>query len=212
MKMPQVVSAEEWQEARDALLVKEKALTKAQDALAAERRRLPMVEWDAGYVFEGPDGKVTLLDLFEGRRQLIVYHFMPFTSAGPCPGCSFVVDTMGRQEPLHNRDISRVVTSMATVDEIDAMKKRMEWTVPWYSALGSTFTDDCGVESFGVSVFLREGDKVYRTYFTTGRGGDQLLSTLRYIDLTPLGRQEAWEEESRGDDGPGYWWRPHDEY
>ncbi len=209
-----IVSPEEWQTARDELLVKEKELMKAQDHLAAERRRLPMVRFDAKYQFDSADGAVSLLDLFEGRRQLIVYHFMlhPGDKAG-CPGCSLIVDNVPHLAHLHARDITFKVVAPATLEEIERYKARMGWDVPWVSAHGSDFTEDCGVgKGFGVSVFWREDDKVFRTYFTSGRGGETFLATHRYIDITPLGRQEAWEEESRGDDGPSHWWRRHDEY
>ena len=209
-----IVSPEEWQTARDELLVKEKELMKAQDHLAAERRRLPMVRFDAKYQFDSADGAVSLLDLFEGRRQLIVYHFMlhPGDKAG-CPGCSLIVDNVPHLAHLHARDITFKVVAPATLEEIERYKARMGWDVPWVSAHGSDFTEDCGVgKGFGVSVFWREDEKVFRTYFTSGRGGETFLATHRYIDITPLGRQEAWEEESRGDDGPSHWWRRHDEY
>lgn len=212
--LPEIVSQDQWQVAREALLAKEKELTRATDAVAAERRRLPMVRFDDKYEFVGPQGRVTLLDLFEGRRQLIVYHFMlgPGQKAG-CPGCSLIVDNIGHLAHLHARDTTLSVVAPATLPEIERYKERMGWTVPWVSTDGGDFNSDCGIDGgFGVSVFLREGDEVFRTYFTTGRGGDQLLSTLRYLDLTPLGRQEAWEESSRGTDGPGHWWKRHDEY
>ncbi|MFI7121544.1 DUF899 domain-containing protein [Amycolatopsis sp. NPDC049868] len=211
--LPSIVSADEWQIARDALLAKEKELTRAADAIAAERRRLPMVRFDSGYEFEGPQGKMTLLDLFEGRRQLIVYHFMlgPGQKAG-CPGCSMLVDNIGHPAHLHARDTTLYVVAPATLPEIERYKERMGWTMPWVSTLGD-FNPDCGVDGgFGISVFLRDGDDVFRTYFTTGRGADQLVGTLRYLDLTPLGRQEAWEEAGQGTDGPGHWWKRHDEY
>ncbi|HEY3468015.1 MAG TPA: DUF899 domain-containing protein [Amycolatopsis sp.] len=213
MTLPRIVSPEEWQAERDALLVKEKAHMKAGDHLAAERRRLPMVRFGE-YTFESPDGPVSLVDLFDGRRQLIVYHFMlhPGDDAG-CPGCSLVVDNLPHLAHLHARDVTLKVVAPATLPEIERYRKRMGWEVPWVSAHGTTFPDDCGVgRGFGVSVFLRDGDAVYRTYFTSGRGGEMFLASHRYLDVTPLGRQEAWEEESRGDDAPSSWWRRHDEY
>ncbi|AUI57624.1 DUF899 domain-containing protein [Amycolatopsis sp. BJA-103] len=211
--LPEIVSQDEWQSAREALLAKEKELTRAADAVAAERRRLPMVRFDGGHEFEGPQGRVTLLDLFEGRRQLIVYHFMlaPGQKAG-CPGCSMVVDNIGHLAHLHARDTTLSVVAPATLPEIERYKERMGWTVPWVST-GGDFNAACDVGAgFGISVFLRDGDEVFRTYFTTDRGGDQLVGTLRYLDLTPFGRQEAWEESGRGTDGPGHWWKLHDEY
>jgi predicted dithiol-disulfide oxidoreductase (DUF899 family) len=212
--MTAIVSPEEWQAARDALLVKEKAHMKAADRLAAERRRLPMVRFDAKYPFESATGTVGLLELFEGRRQLIVYHFMlhPGDEAG-CPGCSLLVDNLPHLAHLHARDVTLQVVAPATLPEIERYRTRMGWDVPWVSAHGTSFTEDCGVGTgFGVSVFLRDGDEVYRTYFTTGRGGEAFLASHRYLDITPLGRQEAWEEESHGDAAPSSWWRRHDEY
>jgi len=214
VNLPQVVAAAEWQVARDELLVKEKALTRASDALNAERRRLPMVAFPKEYEFEGRDGKANLLDLFEGRRQLIVYHFMlaPGSDRG-CPGCSFLVDNLGHPAHLNARDTTFVLVAPARLSEIEAFRTRMGWDVPWVSAFDSDFSADCGIDGgFGVSVFIRDGDDIFRSYFTSGRGGDQFLGTLRYLDLTPLGRQEAWEESSRGNDEAGAWWRLHDEY
>ncbi|WP_020673710.1 DUF899 domain-containing protein [Amycolatopsis nigrescens] len=214
MDLPRVVSQEEWQAARDELLVKEKAQMRAGDAIAAERRRLPMVAFDKEYVFEGADGKATLLDLFDGRRQLIVYHFMMQPgSTHRCPGCSMVVDNMGHPAHVHARDTTLVVTAPAPLAESEAYRQRMGWTVPWYSAYGNDFTDDCGVgDGFGISVFIRDGERIFRSYFTSGRGAELVDTNLHYIDLTPLGRQEAWEESGHGDSTPGSWWRLHDEY
>ncbi|WP_410578731.1 DUF899 domain-containing protein [Amycolatopsis sp. lyj-108] len=212
--LPEVVSREEWQAARDALMIKEKELTKATDAINAERRRLPMVRFDGKYEFEGTDGRVSLLDLFEGRRQLIVYHFMlnPGQKAG-CVGCSMVIDHVGPLAHLHDRDTTFTAVSPATLPEIEKYKERMGWTIPWVSTAGDDFNPDCGLDGgFGISVFLREGDEVFRTYFTSGRGAEQFVSTFRYLDLTPFGRQEAWEESGRGTDKPGHWWKRHDEY
>jgi predicted dithiol-disulfide oxidoreductase (DUF899 family) len=220
MSLPEIVSAEEWQAARERLLAKEKEATKASDALAAERRRLPMVRFDKDYVFEGPDGTASLLDLFEGRRQLIVYHFMfapgaPGWPSAGCDGCSMVVDNVGHLAHLHARDTSFALVSEAPVEKIQAYKQRMGWTIPWFSLAGNDFNADCGVTSgFGLSVFLRDGDDVFRTYFTTGRGVEALGSNWTFLDLTPLGRQEDWQDSPEGrPQGPRYeWWRRHDEY
>lgn len=209
-----VVSAAEWAEARAELLVKEKAALRTLDAVNAERRRLPMVRLDKPYVFHSPAGKASLLDLFDGRRQLITYHFMMFPGdPHRCPGCSLLVDNIANLAHLHSRDTTLVVTAPAPLEESEPYRERMGWTVPWYSTQDSDFTTDCGVSTgHGISVFLRDGDDVFRTYFTSGRGGDLLVSTLRYLDLTPFGRGEAWEESSPGTDGPSSWWRLHDEY
>jgi predicted dithiol-disulfide oxidoreductase (DUF899 family) len=220
MSLPQVVSAAEWQAAREALLVKEKVLTRAHDALNAERRRLPMVKVGKEYVFEGPHGPAGLLDLFEGRRQLILYHFMfgPDWDEG-CGGCSLLVDNMGHPAHLHARDTSLVLVSRAPLEKLEAFKARMGWSAPWYSSFGSDFNTDFGVstednESFGLSVFLRDGEDVYRTYFTAGRGVEHLGTNWTYLDLTPFGRQETWEDSPAGwpQSEPYMWWRYHDKY
>ena len=220
MNLPQVVSPDEWQTAHENLLAKEKAATRARDALAAERRRQPMVEFEKDYVFEGPNGEATLLDLFEGRRQLIVYHFM-FQPGAPgwpeagCDGCSMFVDQVGHPAHLHARDTSFALVSHASLAKIEDYRRRMGWSLPWFSLAGSDFNADCGVTSgFGLSVFLRDGERVDRTYFTTGRGVEALGSVWTFLDLTPLGRQETWEDtpEGRPQEPPYGWWRRHDEY
>jgi predicted dithiol-disulfide oxidoreductase (DUF899 family) len=220
MKLPPAVSPDDWQRARDELLAKEKEATRARDELAAERRRLPRVRFHNDYVFEGPDGEASLLDFFDGRRQLIVYHFMyhPGSPGWPdagCDGCSMVVDHLGPPAHLNARDTSLVLVSDASIDKIEAYRQRMGWTVPWYSLAGNDFNADCGVTTeFGLSVFIREGDEIFRSYFTNARGVEPIVSTFTLLDLTPLGRQEEWE-----DSPPGYpqtplyeWWRRHDEY
>jgi predicted dithiol-disulfide oxidoreductase (DUF899 family) len=226
--LPPVVSPAEWQAASDRLLAKEKEATRARDALAAERRRLPRVRIDKDYVFEGPDGEARLLDLFEGRRQLILYHFMfgPNQDVG-CDGCSMVVDQIGHLAHLHARDTSFALVSRAPIAKIEAYRQRMGWTIPWYSSFESDFNIDFGVspempqageyqdgESFGLSVFFRDGDEVFRTYFTTSRGVEALGSVWTFLDLTPLGRQEEWEDSPAGypQTKPYEWWRRHDEY
>ena len=224
MNLPQIVSQAEWEAAREKLLVKEKEATRARDALAAERRRLPMVRIDKEYVFEGPDGTATLLDLFDSRRQLIVYHFMfaPAVDGWPdagCDGCSMFVDQIGHLAHLHARNTSLVLVSRAPIASIERYRKRMGWTIPWFSSAGSDFNVDFGLttergETFGLSVFLREGDGVFRTYFTSGRGVEALGSVWTFLDLTPLGRQEDWEDSPPGypQTPPYVWWRRHDEY
>ena len=198
------------------------------DALAAERRRLPRVRIDKDYTFDGPDGKAGLLDLFEGRRQLLLYHFMfgPNQDAG-CDGCSMFDDQIGHLAHLHARDTSFALVSRAPLAKIEVYKKRMGWTIPWYSSFDSDFNVDFGVsppepqpdayqdgESFGLSVFLRDGDDVFRTYFTTHRGVEALGSVWTFLDVTPLGRQEEWEDSPAGypQTKPYEWWRRHDEY
>jgi predicted dithiol-disulfide oxidoreductase (DUF899 family) len=224
MNLPPVVSQAEWESARAALLAKEKAATRARDALAAERRRLPRVRIDKVYLFDGPAGSATLLDVFEGRRQLILYHFMfapgvdGWPSAG-CDGCSMVVDQVGHLAHLHARDTSFALVSRAPLENIEAYRARMGWTIPWYSSARSDFNVDFGLttddgETFGLSVFLRDGGDVYRTYFTSERGVEALGSVWTFLDLTPLGRQETWEDSPEGypQTPPYEWWRRHDEY
>ena len=228
MNLPPVVSPTEWQAAQEALLAKEKEATRARDALAAERRKLPRARIDKDYVFDGLDGKARLLDLFGERRQLLLYHFMfgPNQDAG-CDGCSMFVDQIGHLAHLHARDTSFALVSRAPVDKLEAYRKRMGWTIPWYSSFESEFNVDFGVgpetpqegvyqdgESFGLSVFLRNGEDIYRTYFTTARGAEALGSVWTFLDLTPLGRQEEWEDSPEGypQTKPYQWWRRHDEY
>ena len=222
MAMPEVVTRDAWQAALDKLRVKEKAATRARDALAAERRRLPIVRIEKDYDFEGPDGTVRLLDLFAGRRQLIAYHFMfaPGVEGWPaagCRGCSFFVDNISHLAHLHARDTSFALVSRARLVMIEPYKARMGWNVPWFSSFDSDFNVDFGVtddegERFALSVFLRDGDTIYRSYVTDGRGVEGLGSSSTLLDLTPLGRQEEWEDSPAGWPQTPPWWRRHDEY
>lgn len=224
MTLPRQVLPVEWQAALDELRVEEKEATRARDRLAAARRRLPAVRIDKDYVFEGPAGASSLLDLFDGRRQVILYHFMfaPDVEGWPdagCEGCSMFVDQVGHLAHLHARDTSFVLVSRAPLERIERYRERMGWTIPWFSSAGSDFNVDFGVttdagETFGLSVFLREGDDVVRTYFTSGRGVEALGSVWTFLDLTPLGRQETWEDSPEGypQSAPYEWWRRHDEY
>jgi predicted dithiol-disulfide oxidoreductase (DUF899 family) len=222
--LPKIVSAAKWQAAHEKLLAKETTLTRKHDVLAAQRRRQPMVLIDKDYTFDGPQGKVSLLDMFDGRRQLILYHFMfaPGVGGWPtagCPGCSLCVDQFGHLSHLHARDTSFILVSLAPLKTLLAYKKRMGWTIPWFSSAGTDFNKDFGLstpkgETFGLSVFLRDGDQVYRTYCTTYRGVEALGSVWSFLDLTPLGRQETWEDSPPGwpQTAPYQWWRRHDEY
>lgn len=218
--LPKIVSKDEWREALRAQRTKEKAHTRAGDALSAERRRLPMTPVDPGYLFAGKEGQRTLVELFEGHRQLIVYHFMfaPDWDEG-CPGCSWVTDAMTHPAHLHARDTSFVLASRAPLEKLDAYRKRMGWNLPWYSTNGTDFNVDMGAtvdgeEHHGVSVFLRDGNDVYRSYFTGRRGVEHLGSHWTYLDLTPFGRQETWEISPPGwpQSEPYVWLRRHDDY
>jgi predicted dithiol-disulfide oxidoreductase (DUF899 family) len=222
--LPKIVSVEEWQAAHEKLLASEKAATRARDALAAERRRQPMVEIGKEYRFVGPDGEASLADLFEGRRQLILYHFMfgpgvhNWPDAG-CDGCSMFVDQVGHLSHFHARDTSFCLVSKAPFKDIERFRGRMEWEIPWYSSENSDFNVDFGVttprgEGFALSVLLRDGERVFQTYRTGGRGVEALGSVWSFLDLTPFGRQETWEEspEGRPRTEPYGWWRLHDEY
>ncbi|MFG2790884.1 DUF899 domain-containing protein [Streptomyces sp. NPDC048419] len=204
MSLPEIVSREQWRAARVELLAKEKAITRARDALNAERRRLPMVEVEGEYVFESGDGKATLPDLFEGRLQLVIYHFMfaPDWDAG-CRSCSAFLDQIGHLAHLRARGTTFAAVSRAPYTKILPFKARMGWTLPWYSSYGSDFNHDFDVtrehegepvERPGLSCFLRDGERVFHTYSTYERGLDGLGSTTGFLDLTALGRQEEWEE------------------
>lgn len=224
--LPKVVSQDEWRAARDALLAKEKELTHARDALAAERRRLPMARVEKQYTFEGPNGPVTLLDLFQGRPQLLLYHFMfaPGVHGWPeagCPGCSMFMDNLGQFTLTHvaHRDASFAVVSRGPLANLLAYKARMSWNVPWVSSANNTFNTDFGLttkdgENHGLSVFVRDGDSIYRTYFTSNRGLETVGTVWNLLDLTPFGRQETWEDtpEGRPQSAPYEWWKRHDEY
>ncbi|MBA2326902.1 MAG: DUF899 domain-containing protein [Actinobacteria bacterium] len=215
MGLPEIVTQEEWQRAHEGLLAKEKEATRARDALAAERRRQPMMEFSADYTFDGHDGVVTLLDLFQGRPQLLVYHFWFPPDGEPCTGCSMFIDQIGHQAHINARDTSLALVSRAPQPQIEAYKRRMGWSIPWYTPIGEDFQQACGTtEFFALDVFVRDGERVFLTYATTGRGVEALGSVWTFLDLTPFGRQEEWEETPSGrpQTPPYEWWRKHDEY
>ena len=219
MKTPPIVSTQEWDAARQRLLVKEKQLTHAHDALAAERRRMPWVAVQKQYAFDGPQGKASLLDLFDGRRQLVVYRafFEPGVSGWPekaCVGCSFMADQVADVSHLNARDTTLVFASRAPQADLARLKTRMGWKMPWYTITDS-FDTDFGVgEWHGTNAFIRDGDQVFRTYFLNNRGDEQLGNTWNYLDMTALGRQEEWEDSPEGypQTPPYKWWKRHDEY
>ena len=217
--MPPVVTREEWSAAREELLVEEKELTRARDALAAKRRLMPRLAVEKQYAFEGPQGRVALPELFEGRRQLIVYRFFfePGVARWPesgCPGCSMVADQVAHPAHLNARDTTLAFISRAPQADIERWKARMGWSMPWYT-ITDDFDRDFDVDEWhGTNVFLREGDRVFRTYFIDARGDEAMGSTWSYLDITPLGRQEEWEDSPEGyPQTPPYgWWNLHDEY
>jgi len=198
---PAVVSAEDWQRARDELLTAEKELTHAQDRVAAQRRRLPMVKMAGSYTFDTPTGPQTLLDLFEGRNQLVVYQFMDLGPDQYCPGCTFFTNNFptGVLPGLADIGVTWVTVSDMPLAQIESYKARNGWTLPFVSSHGTSFSADCGVGGgFLLSVFLRDGQDVYRTYSTTQRGVDRLVFYNSLADLTPYGRQEGWEDSPDG--------------
>ncbi|MBD2234721.1 DUF899 domain-containing protein [Phormidium tenue] len=220
---PPVVSADTWLAERKALLADEKALTKQRDRVNAKRRRLPMVKLDKTYIFAGPEGETSLLDLFEGRRQLLVYHFMfdPEWENG-CSGCTGLVNAIGDLSLLGDRDTTFVLISRAPLAKLEQYKARQGWTLPWFSSFGSDFNYDFHVtldaavapvqynyrdqqeqhfmqgESHGMSVFFRIDDEVFHTYSTYARGCEGLTDAYSLLDLTPYGRQQDFEDSPAG--------------
>ena len=219
MNAPPIVSPQEWEAARQELLVKEKDATRARDALAAERRRMPRMAVEREYVFEGPDGPASLADLFHGRAQLIVYRFFfePGVTGWPecgCVGCSFVADQVAHLAHLNARDTTLAFVSRAPQPEIARLRARMGWEIPWYTVTDS-FDADFGVDEWhGTNAFLRDGGRIFRTYFVNSRGDEAMGSTWSYLDITALGRQEQWEDSPEGypQTPPYQWWRRHDGY
>ena len=219
MQAPPIVSREAWEAAHAAMLVKEKAFTRARDALAAERRRMPWLAVETAYRFEGPDGSLSLLDLFEGRRQLIVYRafFEPGVHGWPdhgCIGCSMVADQVSHLAHLNARDTTLVFASRASQPDLVRMKARMGWTMPWVT-ITDAFDADFGVDQWhGHNIFIRDGDRIFRTYFINNRGDEAIGTVWSYLDLTALGRQEEWEDSPPGypQSRPYKWWNWHDEY
>jgi predicted dithiol-disulfide oxidoreductase (DUF899 family) len=217
---PPVVSPEEWEAARQKLLAREKEVTRARDALAAERRRMPWLAVEKPYEFDGPNGLVSLLDLLAGRRQLIVYRafYEPGVFGWPehgCRGCSMVADQVAHPAHLNARDTSLVFVSRAPQREIARVKQRMGWEhIPWFTVTDD-FDKDFGVDEWhGTNAFIRDGKRIFRTYFVNNRGDEQMGGTWNYLDITALGRQEVWEDSPEGyPQTPTYkWWNWHDSY
>jgi predicted dithiol-disulfide oxidoreductase (DUF899 family) len=198
MALPAIVSADEWQKARDELLVAEKQATRVQDQLAARRRRLPMVAFPKRYEFDSPSGVVTLLDLFDGRDELVVYQFMDVGPDGLCPGCTFFTNNVAALDILAGEGVSWATVSNMPLEQIERAKADHNWTLPFVSSHGTSFAADCGADSFMISAFVRDGENIYRTYSTRLRGADRLLFVNNILDLTVYGRQEDWEDSPPG--------------
>ena len=227
MQTPPIVSPQEWAQAREKMLVREKEMTRARDALAAERRRMPWTAVEKQYRFEGPDGTVSFEELFAGRRQLVVYRafygsdITTYAEAGgayperACVGCSMVADQVAHPAHLNARDTTLVYVSRSPQEAIRDLQARMGWEhIPWYT-LTDDFDKDFDVDQWhGHNAFLRHDGRIYRTYFIDGRGDEAIGSTWSYLDMTALGRQEAWEDSPDGyPQTPAYkWWNYHDAY
>ncbi len=226
MNTPAIVSLEEWRAARDQLLVEEKKVTRARDALAAKRRRMPWTAVDREYWFEGPAGRVSFADLFEGRRQLIVYRafyepdLTTFAPGGSyperaCAGCSFLADQVAHPAHLNARDTTLAFVSRAPQADIQGLKERHGWEhIPWFT-LTDDFDKDFDVDQWhGTNAFIRHDGGIFRTYFVDARGDEQMGNTWNYLDITALGRQETWEDSPAGypQTEPYQWWNYHDAY
>lgn len=218
--MPRIVSRAEWETTRAELLVREKELTRLKDSVSAMRRRLPMVEVTGSYTFDTDHGPASLLDLFGGRRQLIVQHFMfgPDWTEG-CDGCSMMADHIGPLSHLHAKNTSLVLISRAPVHKLQEFRDRMGWDLPWVSSGSTTFNEDFGAtvdgeERQAISVFLRHGGRVFHTWSTFARGEEPFMVVFDLLDLTPFGRQETWEDSPAGwpQQPPYEWMRLHDSY
>ncbi|MBN8866250.1 MAG: DUF899 domain-containing protein [Solirubrobacterales bacterium] len=220
MDTPEIVSADEWSAAREELLIKEKEHTRARDALAAQRRRMPWTEVEKEYEFEGPDGRLGLRDMFQGRRQLVVYRFFydPDVKGWPevgCPGCSMLADQVADPVHLNARDTTLAFVSRAPQENLAVLKERFGWEhIPWFT-LTDGFDSDFGVgEWHGTNAFIQDDGRIYRTYFVDARGDEAMGSTWGYLDITALGRQEEWEDSPEGypQTPPYQWWHRNDEY
>lgn len=217
---PAIVSPAEWRAAWQNMVIKEKEIMRAHDALAAQRRRMPWMRVEKDYAFEGPNGRVSLLDLFDGRLQLIVYRafFEPSVYGWPehaCRGCSLGADQVSNLAHLNARDTTLVYVSPASQPEIARLKERMGWQhIPWYTFTGDFDSDFDVHEYHGHNVFLHDGDQIFRTYFTNWRGDEAMGTVWSYLDITPLGRQETWEDSPDGyPQSPPYkWWNWNDSY
>lgn len=199
--LPPVTDLESWQRELAALRVREKAATRELDAIAAQRRRLPMVELP-DYTLQGPDGPMRLVDLFDGTSQLITYHHMWFPdSEWQCGGCTGYTAQFTRTDFLRKYDARFVIVTQGPIDEALAYREKVGNRMDWYSTAGSDFGADVGAPpggGFAVNVFLRDGETVYRTWHTDGRGTEQLSHTFPFVDVLPYGRQEDWQDSPEG--------------
>ncbi|MUL47939.1 DUF899 domain-containing protein [Mycobacterium sp. CBMA293] len=219
MQTPEIVSAAEWGAALEKMLVAEKEWTRQRDQLAAMRRRMPWTPVAKNYTFVGPDGELSLLELFDGRRQLVIYRAFFEEGVGgwpehACRGCSMIADNVGHVAHLNARDTTLAFASRAPQPDIARMTTRMGWKMPWYT-ITDDFDVDFGVNEWhGTNAFIHDGDTVYRTYFINNRGDESLGSSWSYLDMTALGRQETWEDSPPGypQDAPYEWWDWHDTY
>ena len=229
MKTPDavdVVSPEDWKQAREEMLVKEKEYMRAGDALAAERRRMPWLAVEKDYEFMGPDGKMSFEDLFQGRRQLVVYRafYDPgiTTTVDPyeyperaCGGCSFMADQMAHPAHLGGRDTALAFVSRSPLAQIQDLQERMGWQrIPWYE-LTDDWDKEFGVDQWhGTNAFIRTDDGIFRTYFVDARGDEGMGTTWSLLDITALGRQEKWEDSPEGypQTPPYQWWNYHGDY
>ncbi|WP_214401351.1 DUF899 family protein [Pseudonocardia lacus] len=217
MSLPQITDHDTWASALAEHRAREKEVTRRVDALAADRRRLPMVEVGP-YTLRGEHGEVDLAEVFEGRGQLITYHFMWNPGArDQCGGCTFFTSHIGTLEPLHSKDTTFAVVTVGPWEEAVAYRDRFGWTMPWYSSADSPFGADMGAGpggGFGLNVFVRDGDRVFRTYHTSGRGSEPFTNTWALLDLTPNGRREPWQDTPQGrpQEPPYYWWPEPERY
>jgi predicted dithiol-disulfide oxidoreductase (DUF899 family) len=197
---PEVVDAAEWARQRDELLIREKQATRLLDELAAQRRRLPMVEFDVNrYEFATPDGPKSLLDLFDERDELVVYQFMDRGPDAFCPGCTNFTNNVVNLAALGRAGVSWITVSNMPLEQLEGYRTLKGWSVPIASSHGTSFSDDCGAGGgFLLSIFLRDGEKVFRTYSTTSRGVDRMMFVTNIQDLLPFGRREDWEDSPEG--------------
>lgn len=200
MAKPEVVTREEWNAAREELLKAEKEATRFADQIAAKRRRLPMMKFSNDYVFDSPAGPKSLLDLFEGRQQLAVYQFMDNGPGKFCAGCTVFTNNVPEHavKMLAKCGISWATVSNMPLSQIEEYKAKQGWTMPFVSSRGTSFATDCGTEYFMFSMFLRDGDQIYRTYSTVSRGVDRILFMNNVLDMSVYGRQEEWEDSPPG--------------